>query len=185
VLLFFTYPPQVALVAWLRGEPLGLPRALAIIAAFLGLALALGVEIGTLDPLGIGLALMGSAAYALMILTLGSAMTRLDPGTLNLTVMMVSALACVPIAIMTREMTWPANELGVMGLVGVIGAYVVGAVAFFAALKRIGPVRTALLSQLEPVVSIIAAVLILKEQVTVVQGVGIALVMVALWALAR
>jgi drug/metabolite transporter (DMT)-like permease len=185
VLLFFTYPPQVALVAWLRGEPLGLRRALAVAAAFIGLALALGVEIGSLDPIGVGLALMGSAAYALLILTLGGAMTRLDPGALNLTVMMVSAAGCVPIAIMTRELSWPTDGLGWLGLAGVIASYVIGAVAFFAALKRIGPVRTAFLSQLEPVVSIVAAVLILREQVSVVQGTGIALVMGALWALAR
>ena len=72
-----------------------------------------------------------------------------------------------------------------MGLGGVIGSYVIGAVAFFAALKRIGPVRTAFLSQLEPVVSIIAAVLILGEHVSVAQGFGIVLVIGALWALAR
>ena len=185
VLLFFTYPPQVALVAWLRGEPLAPRRALAIVAAFVGLALALGVEIGSLDPLGVALALMGSAAYSLMILTLGSAMSRLEPGALNLTVMTVSALACVPIAITTGELVWPRSALGLIGLIGVVASYVVGAIAFFAALKRIGPVRTALLSQLEPAVSILAAVFILKEQVTAIQGTGIALLMAALWTLAR
>ena len=185
VLLFFTYPPQVALVAWLRGEPLGLRRALAVAAAFIGLALALGVEIGSLDPIGVGLALMGSAAYAFLILTLGGAMTRLDPGALNLTVMLVSAATCVPVAVATHELSWPAYGRGWIGLGGVIAAYVIGAVAFFAALKRIGPVRTAYLSQLEPVVSIVAAVIILREQVSVTQGSGVALVLGALWALAH
>jgi drug/metabolite transporter (DMT)-like permease len=185
VLLFFTYPPQVALVAWLRGEPLGRLRALAVMAAFIGLALALGVEIGTLDPIGVALALMGSAAYALMILTLGGAMTRVDPGTLNLTVMVVCALVCVPIALATGELVWPQDGRGLFGLGGVIASYVIGVVAFFAAIKRIGPVRTALLSQIEPVMSIVAALIILKEQISSVQGMGIALLMAALWVLAR
>ena len=185
VLLFFTYPPQVALVAWMRGEPLGMRRALGVAAAFIGLALALGVKIGSLDAIGVGLALMGSAAYTLMIITLGSAMTRVDPGTLNLTVMAVSALICVPIALATDQMTWPGTVRGILGLVGVFASYVVGVVAFFAALKRIGPVRTALLSQLEPAVSIVAALLVLKEQISAIQGVGIVLLMMALWALAH
>jgi drug/metabolite transporter (DMT)-like permease len=185
VLLAFTYPPQVAFIAWLRGERLGLRRALAIVAALIGLGLALGVEIKTLDPVGVGLALMGSAAYTLMIILLGNAMKSVDPGPLNVTVMVISALISMPIAITTRELSWPTNALGVFGLAGAIASYIVGAVAFFAALKRIGLVRTALLSQIEPVVSIVAALLILKEQVTAIQGMGIALLMAALLALAR
>jgi drug/metabolite transporter (DMT)-like permease len=183
-LLAFTYPPLVALIAWFRGEALGLRRALAILAAFVGLALALGVEIGTLDPIGVTLALMGAVAYTAMILLLGGATRSVDPGTLNLTVMVVSALICVPIAVTARELVWPATGLGNVGLLGAIGSYVVGAVAFFSALKRIGPVRTALLSQIEPIVSIIAAVVVLKEQIAPVQGVGIAVLMTALCALA-
>jgi len=185
VLLFFTYPPLVALVAWLRGEHLGMRRAAAIVAAFLGTALALGVEINTLDPIGVSLALMGSLAYAFMILYCGRAMAGIDAGTLNLHVMTTCALVSLPIALATGQLKLPATNLGIFGVAGVVVTYFVGVVAFFAALKRIGPVRTALLSQLEPVVSIFAAVLILREQVSTLQGLGIALLMAALYALAR
>jgi drug/metabolite transporter (DMT)-like permease len=51
-------------------------------------------------------------------------------------------------------------------------------------LVRIGPMKAALLAQLEPVVSILCAVLILEEQLSLVQGLGVALVLGALMTLA-
>jgi drug/metabolite transporter (DMT)-like permease len=45
--------------------------------------------------------------------------------------------------------------------------------------------KAALLAQLEPIVSILCAVLILEEQLSLVQGLGVALVLGALMTLAR
>ena len=72
-----------------------------------------------------------------------------------------------------------------MGVAGVSITCRLGALAFWAALGRIGPMKAALLAQLEPVVSILSAVLILQEQLSLVQGLGIALVLGALATLAR
>src|SRR5581483_5405294 len=113
------------------------------------------------------------------------AMKNLDPNAHNMTVMTVCAAVCVPMALASCEMLLPPTVHGLVGLAGVIATYFIGVIAFFAALKRIGAVRTALLSQLEPVVSVLAAILILQEHVTAVQAVGIALVMAALYGLAR
>jgi len=185
VLLFFTYPLVVTLLGWLRGEGLGLRRSLAVLAAFLGLALALGVEIGKLDYLGVGLALAGSLTYTVAIFYFGRATTGTDPMAVSLHAMATCAAIFAPIAIARGELLPPDSPLGLLGVLGVVVTYFVGLVAFFGALPRIGPVKTALLSQLEPVVSILAAMIVLREELGAAQGVGIALVLGALLALAR
>ena len=75
--------------------------------------------------------------------------------------------------------------VGVVGVVGMTVTYFTGVVAFFAAVPRIGAVKTAFVSQLEPVVSIVSAVLILKEQLTPIQDLGVVLLFGAVLVLTR
>jgi len=185
VLLFFTYPVLVTLLGWLRGDGLSLRRALAVLAAFLGLALALGVEIVELDPLGVGLASLGSLTYTFGIFYFGRATTGTDPMTVSLQAMATCAAIFAPLAILRGEFLPPDSALGILGALGVVVTYFVGLIAFFGALPRIGPIKTALLSQLEPVVSILAAMIVLREELGTAQGLGIALVLGALLVLAR
>jgi drug/metabolite transporter (DMT)-like permease len=184
-LLVFTYPLPVALLGRLRGEPLRWPRILAITAAFIGLAVALGVEIGELDLLGIASATVCSLAYAFGVFYFGDATRGADPMVVTLHAVAIAALIFVPLAALDGSLALPQTTLGLVGVAGVSVSYLVGVLAFFAALVRIGPMKAALLAQLEPVVSILCAVLILQEQLSLVQGLGIAVVLGALMSLAR
>jgi len=184
-LLVFTYPLPVALLGRLRGEPLRWPRILAITAAFIGLAVALGVEIGELDLLGIASATVCSLAYAFGVFYFGDATRGADPMVVTLHAVATAALIFVPLAALDGSLALPQTTLGLVGVAGVSVSYLVGVLAFFAALVRIGPMKAALLAQLEPVVSILCAVLILQEQLSLVQGLGIAVVLGALMSLAR
>jgi drug/metabolite transporter (DMT)-like permease len=184
-LLVFTYPLPVALLGRLRGEPLRWPRILAITAAFIGLAVALGVEIGELDLLGIASATVCSLAYAFGVFYFGDATRGADPMVVTLHAVATAALIFVPLAALDGSLALPHTTLGLVGVAGVSVSYLVGVLAFFAALVRIGPMKAALLAQLEPVVSILCAVLILQEQLSLVQGLGIAVVLGALMSLAR
>lgn len=184
-LLVFTYPLPVAIMGRLRGEPLRWPRILAIVAAFVGLAVALGVEIGELDPIGIASATVCSLAYAFGVFYFGDATRGADPMVVTLHAVATAALIFVPLAAIDGSLGLPATTLGLVGVAGVSATYLAGVLAFFAALVRIGPLKAALLAQLEPVVSILAAVLILQEQLSPVQGIGIALVLGSLATLAR
>jgi drug/metabolite transporter (DMT)-like permease len=184
-LLVFTYPLPVALLGRLRGEPLRWPRILAITAAFIGLAVALGVEIGELDLLGIASATVCSLAYAFGVFYFGDATRGADPMVVTLHAVATAALIFVPLAALDGSLALPQTTPGLVGVAGVSVSYLVGVLAFFAALVRIGPMKAALLAQLEPVVSILCAVLILQEQLSLVQGLGVAVVLVALMSLAR
>ena len=184
-LLVFTYPLPVVIMGRLRGEPLRLPRMIAIVAAFIGLAVALGVEIGELDPIGVASATVCSLAYAFAVFYFGDATRGADPVVVTLHAVATAALIFVPLAALDGSLRLPDTTLGLVGVAGVSITYLLGTLAFFAALVRIGPMKAALLAQLEPVVSILSAVLILQEQLSLVQGLGIALVLGALATLAR
>jgi len=185
VLLTFTYPILVAIVSGLRGEPMGLRRVGALVAAFVGLALALGVELGELNPLGVAFGLISAIAYTVAIFHLGQATRDTDPLVVNLHAMATGAVIFLPIAAATGEIALPVEPLGIVGVVGMTLCYFSGVVCFFAAVPRIGTVKTAFLSQLEPVVSIVSAVLILREQLTPVQDFGVVLLFAAVLLLTR
>jgi drug/metabolite transporter (DMT)-like permease len=185
-LLVFTYPLPVALLGRLRGEPLRASRIVAIAAAFVGLAIALGVEIGELDLLGIASATVCSLTYAFGVFYFGDATRGADPMVVTLHATATAGAIFVPLAVLDGALTLiPGTTLGLVGVAGVSASYLVGVLCFFAALIRIGPMKAALLAQLEPVVSILAAVLILQEQLSLVQSLGIAVVLGALASLAR
>ncbi|HKX07207.1 MAG TPA: DMT family transporter [Stellaceae bacterium] len=185
-LLVFTYPLPLALLGRLRGEPLKPARIIAMAAAFVGLAVALGVEIGELDLLGIVSATVCSLTYAFSVFYFGDTTRGADPLVVILHATATAGLIFVPLALLDGSWSLiPSTALGLTGVVGVALTYLAGVFFFFAALVRIGPMKTALLAQLEPVVSILSAVLILGEQLSLVQSVGIAVVLGALATLAR
>ena len=62
---------------------------------------------------------------------------------------------------------------------------VVAMVGFFAGIQRLGAADAATLSTLEPVVTFVLAALFLGEAVTLLQGLGGAVVLAAVIALAR
>lgn len=191
VLIFFTHPAVVVLITRLRGGPrLGAARAASVALAFTGLALGLGVSPrgfggAALDLRGLAFGALSTAGYAAMLLFGGHVVRRSDAMALNLHTMLISALICVPAALLLDQLALPTTALAWFGAAGVVLLFLLGVVSFFAALSRIGPVRTAMLSHIEPVVSILGAVLILGESLTALQAIGIALVLGAITIMAR
>src|SRR5437762_364208 len=108
-----------------------------------------------------------------------------DPMAVTLHATAAAALIFVPLAALNGSLGFPGTMLGLVGVAGVAVTYLAGVLTFYAALVRIGPMKAALLAQLEPIVSILCAVLILEEQLSLVQGLGVALVLGALMTLAR
>jgi drug/metabolite transporter (DMT)-like permease len=190
VLIFFSHPIVVLLVSrFFGGAPLGTARAIAVISAFAGLALALGVSpesgLGRLDPQGLAFSVLSTGCYAAMLLFGGRVVRRSDAMTLNVNTMTIAAALCLPAAILTGDFVLPATAAAWIGLGGLVLTYLLGVVTFFAALDLIGSSRTAMLSYVEPIVSILGAVLVLGETMTIVQAAGIAVMVAALTIMAR
>jgi drug/metabolite transporter (DMT)-like permease len=154
VFLFYSYPAWVAVISALRGrEPLTAQRVIALVLSLAGIAVMVGLP-GTGDPIspiGVALALVAALLYALyipMIDWLG----RDVPAAVTSTFVCIgaavilggAAMATGGIAIREAPIAWVA--IGLLAVVCTVVAFLL----FLRGLAAIGPVRTAIISTVEP-----------------------------------
>lgn len=179
LLVFYTYPFFTGLASILLGtERFSWRLAATLFAAFLGLALVLGVSLEPVHPLGVAAALGASAAFtAAVVLT-----QRLAPGLgapLRTFYMLATAAAVfVAVAAATADVRLPLAGVGAFGLAGLAVFYAAGIIGLFLLLPLLGPVQTTVVLNLEPVVVAALAWAALGEALTATQILG-ALVVVA------
>ena len=181
VLLLYTFPAQVVLMTTLLGMERASPvRLFAFALAFAGVALAVGVNGGAPDPRGIALGLL--AAFGLALITvLAARMTGMpDRRAATVCFVLVAAVLTAAVVLFGPGFTFPATAQSWGGLVFAGAAAGFGVTLYFVALPMLGPLRAALLSNLEPVVATAGAILILDERPGVTQFAGIALVLGAI-----
>lgn len=177
-LLFFTYPVWVSLLAAAagRGTPTGLV-ALSLVSAVAGAAIVV-VGSGGVDIHGAGilLAFGSSLAFALYLLGAESVLHHTNSITGSMWVSMSAGGALAVLSVATGTWTWPA---GARQWAPVLFAALFTAGAFFclfAGLRRLGAVRTAIVSAAEPLAASAIAVIFLGEPLrppTIVGGVFI------------
>ena len=173
-LLFFTYPVLVAVIAFLVGR--GLPGWLlggALVSSIAGAALVTlpggGVDI---DAVGTALALGSSLSFALYLMGADAVLK----GTNSLVgAMWVSASAAAGLtayALVTGTAAWPVGWRQWGPVLG-MAAFTAGAfVCLFAGLRRLGAVRTSILSATEPLTAAVLAAVFLHEAVGAGTGAG-------------
>jgi drug/metabolite transporter (DMT)-like permease len=165
VLLFFTFPVQIALIAPLvdgrRPDAVGLGAA---VAAFLGLGLALGPELGDLDWRGCILALAaGVGAMSTFILSRRLVREQdMFSFSLHLHALCVGAVLLAFVAIGGPAL--PVGAVGWAGLVGVGVFYVSAVLLQFGAIRLAGPSRASLVFNAEPIITMVGAALVLGER---------------------
>jgi drug/metabolite transporter (DMT)-like permease len=183
-LLLYFYPALVVLLgALLLRERPRLVAVLCVAAATLGTALTIGpVESG--QTFGVVLGLVSALAYALYILA-SSRVRGVGSYASAATVVTAGAVSFGTLALLTspRLPQAPAAWLALVG-VALIGT-VVAVTTFFAALALLGPSDTAVISTVEPVVSVAVAGLVLGERLSPLQAAGGAVVLLAVTTLAR
>ena len=183
-LLLYAYPTLVCLLAAIfLGERIT-GRTVALLAvSFIGIALTLGGGHGT--PTGIVLALGGALFYSIYIIVGARELGGTD-ALASTTVVCLSAATMTLVAVPFHAPQLPGTWWSWLaaGLIAIVST-VVGILAFFAGLKRVGPAKASILSTLEPVVTVAAAWFILGETLSVVQLAGGALVLCSAAWLAR
>ena len=183
-LLLYFYPAIVVVLAALLLRDRPRPVALACVAAAtVGTVLTIGpVEGG--QALGVALGLGSALAYSLYIL--GSSRVH-GVGSFATAGTVLSACAVVygGLALATRPQLPEAPSAWLaLGGVALFGT-VIAVTTFFAALALLGPSDTAVVSTVEPVVSIGVAALALGERLGPVQVAGGVVVLLAVGVLAR
>ncbi len=179
ILFFYTYPFFTGLGAALAGdEPFSGRLAIALGAAFAGLALVLGVGAAPVSLAGLAAAIGAALSFsAAVVLT-----PKLAPGLAAplRTFYMLAATAALFVAVLaaTRDVQLPASAPGWIGLTGLAVFYAAGITGLFLLLPLLGPVQSSVVLNLEPVAVAIIAWVALGEALTGTQIAG-ALVVVA------
>ncbi len=181
-LLLYLYPSFVALLAvLLLHEPLTGAKGLALGLALTGTALAVGPLRG--QVLGILLAVGSALLYAIYIIVGAGVMRRVSPVQSSAVIFVTAALSNGVLMMVTGPHL-PATGRGWAAITGlVVITTLLPVVAFLSGLKRIGPTNAAMLSTLEPVVTVLLASWWLHETLTPVTLLGGGLILSAVLVL--
>lgn len=166
-LLFFIYPPVVAILNHVIAKKWpSLIKTISITVAFLGLAVMLGVDLNQIDLRGVVIGITAGIACAVNIIWVARKVSGVHPFVI---VFYQSAIASLIIGILAwylDELRLP-NEIG-----GWLGFLLVGVLQtvsipfFYFAIQRIGSEPTAMINNSQPIASIVAAILIFNEGLT-------------------
>ncbi|MGH6948933.1 MAG: DMT family transporter [Kiloniellales bacterium] len=185
-LIFYLYPLIVAItIPALDGRRLGGAAVLAFGTAFVGLALALGPAFQSLDWRGLLLAFGAALSLAFCYVLRSRALADLDSLTLSFWLNLIGTVVFLPTLLLPGTFALPETSVSWAGLTGACLAYSVAVVTQFVAIGRAGATRTALILNLEPVISILAAAALLGERLSPLQIAGVALVLLAVMTSAR
>jgi len=183
ILAYFIYPLLTGLGGALTGlERLSWRGWAAALVAFAGLAVMVGEQPGGLAPLGLACAVAAAICRTVMLLITRAALTDVDPRLTTWYSLVSSSALLVVACVLTRDWQPPAGPVGWSAFLGASVTTTIAILALFASTVRIGPFRTALMMNLEPVVSTVLALAVLGEGVTPVQLAGGALMIAALCA---
>jgi drug/metabolite transporter (DMT)-like permease len=183
-LLLYLYPMFVFVlsvivlrekVTWIKVIALGL--------ALIGTALTVDPAGGQL--LGVLFSIAAALIYSVYIIVGTNVMKHVSPVQSSV-VIFASAGAVYGILMAVNGVHFPTTNIGRLNIVGIVlGATVIPVVAFLAGLERIGPTNAAMLSTLEPVVTVLLAAWIFGERLQPIILLGGGLILVAVILLTR
>ena len=177
-LILYSFPLLVGVIAAAAGrERMTIAKAAALLTAFIGLGLALGPSIESLDWRGVACAMVAALGMALTVTFGGEVMRAEDTLVMNFYTNLWLLIGLAAYMAAAGGFLLPSTGLGVIGAAGVCVTYVGGLVSLFVALRMISPVRLAALFNIDPLVSVIAAWLLLGERLGPMQLIGAALVL--------
>jgi drug/metabolite transporter (DMT)-like permease len=180
VLIAYIYPSLVVVAGWIfLRRSVSRWHWVALAASFAGVALLVG---GTRFELSwaLVLAIASPAIYTGYILIGERVMSSVPAVAASAVIMSGAALAFCLLASLNHELGLPRNANGWAISVGIALFPTMLAISLFmAGLPRVGAARAALLSTVEPVITVLLAVVILGDRLSAVQVIGGALVILA------
>jgi drug/metabolite transporter (DMT)-like permease len=181
VLILYLFPLMAAvIVAGLGWEKFSWRTGAAIVLAFAGLALALGMRGSNFNIEGVALAFLAAIGLAFVVAVSSRVFGHGDARPLTLYMAAVASVLLLTLCAVRGDFAFPQTALGWIGFIAASALYGFAMIAFFIAISIIGPVRTSLLSYADAVISAGLGVVVLGQALTLVQIAGIALVILAL-----
>jgi drug/metabolite transporter (DMT)-like permease len=186
VLIFYTFPLLTTLYLWIRGRERATWMAgTAVLVAFVGLVLALDLGDPALDPRGIGLAALSALGVTTVVLLNSRLVGGGDSRPMTLHMLSAASIVFILVTALLGEFTLPDTARGWWAFsIGPL-FYAFAIVTLFIAMSILGPIRTAMTMNLEPVSSMVFGFLLLSQALDGLQIVGAALVIIAVLAVQR
>jgi drug/metabolite transporter (DMT)-like permease len=180
-ILSYIYPAFVILISWafLR-EKLGGHQWTALLLTLGGCGVMYWSREIRYDLVGVALALGASFSYSLYILGIARGLKAFSPARAMTYTITIAAGAFIITGLISGRLIMPSpTGWGILGLMAIFST-AAASIAFFTGIRLIGPSRAALISTIEPVFTIILAMLIFQEPIAGQQALGAGMVILAL-----
>ena len=183
-LLLYLYPMFVFILSVLiLHEKANSIKVVALILALVGSALTVDPDGGQL--IGALMAIVAALIYSIYIIV-GTNVMKHVSAVQSSTIIFASAGVVFGILAFTSGAHFPASNSGWLAMLGIIViSTIIPVVTFLAGLERIGPTNAAMLSTLEPVVTVLLAAWLFEERLMPIVMVGGGLILVAVILLTR
>jgi drug/metabolite transporter (DMT)-like permease len=183
-LLLYLYPMFVFILSVIfLHEKLTWVKVIAIVLALIGTALIADPKGG--KPLGIIFSLAAALIYSGYIIAGTNVMKKVSPFQSSM-VIFASAALVYGVLMSVNGRHFPTTSSGWIHIAGiVVVATVIPVVTFLAGLERIGPTNSAMLSTLEPVVTVLLAAWLFGEKLAWIVLIGGGLILTAVVLLTR
>lgn len=177
-LLLYLYPIFVALIAALvLHEPITGFKGLTLGLALIGTVLTVGPLGGQI--IGILLAVTGAVIYSIYIIV-GTDVMKRASAVQSSAVIFTAAAMSSGVLVLVNGPHLPATGQGWTAIISIVViATLIPVATFLAGLERIGPTNAAMLSTLEPVVTVLLAYWWLNETLTPIALIGGGLILIA------
>jgi probable blue pigment (indigoidine) exporter len=181
ILTYFIYPLLTGLIGALTGiDRLTWQGAITAVVAFLGLGLIIGAHPAQLAALGLVAAVGGALVRVAMLLITRAALAGADARLVTWYTLWSSMLVFVGLSLATWNWQPPHTVPGWVAFVGIGATTTAAILALYVSTQRIGPFRTALYMNLEPLMTAVLSAVVLGEELTPLQVAGGAVMIAAL-----
>ena len=183
-LLLYLYPFFVAVLSmiFLR-EVITRVKIIALVLTLFGAALTVGPVSGQL--IGALMAITAALIYSIYIIV-GTGVMKHVTAVQSSTVIFASAGAVYGLLAFANGAHLPASNSGWLAMLGIIVvSTIIPVVTFLAGLERVGPTNAAMLSTIEPVVTVLLAAWLFGDKLLPIVMVGGGLILVAVILLTR
>jgi drug/metabolite transporter (DMT)-like permease len=182
-LFMASVPLAGALIARVSGghEPLSARQVVGLLVGFVGVVALVGLDLGRGDLGAVAKLAVVVVGYALGPLIVARRLADLPTGEVVAVSLALCAIAYAPVGIALLPHTLPSLEVigsvVVLGVVCTAGAFLV----FFRLIAEVGPVRSTVVTYVNPAVAVAAGVALLGEPFTAGTAAGFVLILAGSW----
>ncbi|MEH6455354.1 MAG: DMT family transporter [Cocleimonas sp.] len=181
VLILYTFPILVIFTtAIVEKRKPSVLQFLALVIAFIGLFIALDIDTDNTQPIGIFLAVMAAVGVTINMIGSASILKRIDFSLFSLYQATVITLISATVILFTGGISLPNSTQGWLIFMTMLISFIIAYLSVYTSLKFIGAVRTSTIMNLEPIMTILFAIALLQEQMTIEKLVGGGIVLCAI-----